>query len=488
MSGRTARRWRPRVGRLILALLVLAGPHSLGPLGGNPPTRAADGPLVRASVEGSPFRAGTGPRARVTLVVRLVERAHLRVEVLRFGGARVRTLARAAVRDEGRWVFRWDGRDGSGRPVPDGPYRLRVTATRGTSRLVLDRWVTKASATPRPRVPGAIVVAINPGHGGSDPGASSRGLDESDVNLDIALRVARMLEGAGVGVIMTRDRDRDVNRPLVDVDRDGDIDHHDELVARLDIANLARADLTLNIHNNATSCHCASGTQTLVDPRRPWGARSVALGRAVQGAIVRRLRAFEGRAWRVRDRGLGRGAYVSLSGARVAGPRPGLMPTVLGESLFIDQPGDRGRLASATVRTAIAAGYYEGVMRWLDRRGLAARYTDVAVPASVGVGAAAEVRVRIRATGRRALAGWRLEARLVRAVPVLDGSGAIGRLVGSVPLARLEAGRSEVVSLPIVAPDEARDWLLTLDLVRGSTRLSRLGVVRPQVPFSTLGP
>ena len=116
---------------------------------------------------------------------------------------------------------------------------------------------------------------------------------------------------------MTRATDRDVNRPAVDVDGNGSIEHHDELVARLDVANLARADLTLNIHNNATACHCGSGTQTFVDSRRPWGSRSAALGRAVQRAMVRRLRAFQGGGWRVHDRGLGSGTYVSLGGGRI---------------------------------------------------------------------------------------------------------------------------------------------------------------------------
>lgn len=460
----------------------------LASLGGGAaiPASAAAGDLVRASVHGSPFRGGAGARARVTLRVRLAERARLRVEVLRYGGARVRMLARDVRRDAGTWLFRWDGRNAAGRLLPDGPYRLRVTATRGTRRRVLERWVTKAPGVPWVPAPGSVVVAINPGHGGSDPGARSGGLEEADVNLDIASRTARMLEAAGVVVVMTRTRDRDVNRPAVDVDGNGRLQHRDELVARLDIANLARADLTLNIHNNATACRCVAGTQTFVDTRRPWGARSRALGQAVQRSLVRRLRAFQTRRWHVRDRGLGSGGYVSLSGRGIAGRRPSLMPAILGESLFIDHPGDRARLASASVRGAIAAAYYDGVVTWLRSRRVAARYTVTEAPSTVAPGGDATVRVRVQATGRDPLVGWRLEARLVPRVPVLDGSGRRGTLVGSVRVPRLRPGQAHDLVVPVTMPEVSRDWLLTLDLVRRDTRLGRRGIVQPQLPISTI--
>jgi hypothetical protein len=98
------------------------------------------------------------------------------------------------------------------------------------------------------------------------------------------------------------------------------------------------------------------------------------------------------------------------------------------------------------------------------------------------------VGVRIRATGRDALEGWRLEARLVRAVPVLDGSGKAGRLVGSVPLASLAPGRARDTEVHIGLPDEAGHWLVKLDLVRGDTRLSRRGIVQPQIRIATATP
>lgn len=61
-------------------------------------------------------------------------------------------------------------------------------------------------------------VAIDPGHGGRDPGNPGRyfprGVREKDVNLAIALRLKAELERRGIGVIMTRESD--VFVPLAD--------------------------------------------------------------------------------------------------------------------------------------------------------------------------------------------------------------------------------------------------------------------------------
>ena len=64
---------------------------------------------------------------------------------------------------------------------------------------------------PMPNVDAAaesdITVIIDAGHGGEDGGCEGNGLVEKDLNLDIALRVASLLEEAGINVVMTRDTD-----------------------------------------------------------------------------------------------------------------------------------------------------------------------------------------------------------------------------------------------------------------------------------------
>lgn len=79
-----------------------------------------------------------------------------------------------------------------------------------------------------------LLVAIDAGHGGSDEGAcSASGLKEKELNLSIALNLARRLEHAQARVVLTRDADTDVS-----------------LYKRPEIANLAKADVFLSIHHN----------------------------------------------------------------------------------------------------------------------------------------------------------------------------------------------------------------------------------------------
>lgn len=69
------------------------------------------------------------------------------------------------------------------------------------------------SPTPLPPRQGRIVVMIDPGHGGRDPGAIGiGGLREKDINITISRRVQDQLEAQGIQVIMTRSDDRAVSQ------------------------------------------------------------------------------------------------------------------------------------------------------------------------------------------------------------------------------------------------------------------------------------
>ena len=82
---------------------------------------------------------------------------------------------------------------------------------------------------------GNVVVVLDPGHGGSDPGATSNGLNEDTLNLKIANYCkAELQQYSGVTVYMTRSTDKKV-----------------ELAARVDYAESKGADLFVSIHINA---------------------------------------------------------------------------------------------------------------------------------------------------------------------------------------------------------------------------------------------
>lgn len=85
-------------------------------------------------------------------------------------------------------------------------------------------------------------VVLDPGHGGVDPGAVGiGGVPEKVVNLAVAHRIARRLQGAGVRVILTRAGDKDPGRQGRSSKRAG-------LWRRVHIAERAHADAFLSIH------------------------------------------------------------------------------------------------------------------------------------------------------------------------------------------------------------------------------------------------
>lgn len=92
-------------------------------------------------------------------------------------------------------------------------------------------------------------IAIDPGHGGKDPGAVGNGLQEKAINLGVALKLGRMIEQQlpGVRVVYTRRDDRFLS-----------------LADRSKLAAEAGADLFISIHTNSSTSASASGTETFV--------------------------------------------------------------------------------------------------------------------------------------------------------------------------------------------------------------------------------
>jgi N-acetylmuramoyl-L-alanine amidase len=89
-------------------------------------------------------------------------------------------------------------------------------------------------------------IVIDPGHGGYDPGAQVRGLNEAELVLDIALRLEQLLtREPGVAVVLTRRTNAYVS-----------------LEQRTAIANRAAADLFLSIHANASANASVRGIET----------------------------------------------------------------------------------------------------------------------------------------------------------------------------------------------------------------------------------
>lgn len=171
-------------------------------------------------------------------------------------------------------------------------------------------------------------VMIDPGHGGSDPGAVGNGLREKDLVLTIAKGIEAELAAYQVEVKLTRTTDRIVS--LTDRSRQ---------------ANNWGADLFVSIHINAGG---GTGFETFIHPTD--GARVKDMQKTVHQAIMKQLN--------VRDRGQKTANFAVL--------RQSSMPAILTESLFIDHPADALQLKNKSIIEAIVAGHREGIVRALQ--------------------------------------------------------------------------------------------------------------------------
>ena len=92
-------------------------------------------------------------------------------------------------------------------------------------------------------------VVIDPGHGGSMPGAVAKLCKEKDINLNVALKFGKLISENfdDVTIIYTREKDETV-----------------ELFKRAEIANKSKADLFISIHCNSADNKSATGVETFV--------------------------------------------------------------------------------------------------------------------------------------------------------------------------------------------------------------------------------
>jgi N-acetylmuramoyl-L-alanine amidase len=153
-------------------------------------------------------------------------------------------------------------------------------------RSILDKAPPQDSQPPQPPQPKGgdqMIVCIDPGHGGPDPGAvSPSGIQEKEITLTVAKRVAEYLRRADVQVVLTRDTDKELVLGNDDAA---------ELRARAQVANNAKADFFLSIHCNAASTSDAEGFELYHYPGSTKGAMlatKIAGAYAVASGLKRR--------------------------------------------------------------------------------------------------------------------------------------------------------------------------------------------------------
>ncbi|MBL0387005.1 N-acetylmuramoyl-L-alanine amidase [Tumebacillus sp. ITR2] len=169
------------------------------------------------------------------------------------------------------------------------------------------------------------VIALDAGHGGSDPGGVGNGLYEKNLTLDIANRAKSYITtNYPASVVMTRSSDVDVS-----------------LASRANIANNAGASFFVSMHINAFSDSSANGLETYYYP----GSTN---GQNLATDLYNKLKA----------------SYSVLRGVKSADfyvLHYTNMPASLGETGFISNATDASKLNTTTFRQTLATQYAQGM-------------------------------------------------------------------------------------------------------------------------------
>jgi N-acetylmuramoyl-L-alanine amidase len=477
---------------VVVALLLAALPA---------PVTAANDTIAEFRVIASPFTSdNTSTRHAAGIKLKLAHGATVSLNIEQQGGAIVRHIASGVALAAGGHRWAWGGGDDGGAFVPDGDYVAHVVVNNGLGTDARTLPVRKGMPPIFPANPGAITVLINPGHGGTSTGAATKTLTEKFVNLDVGLRLRRLLEAAGVHVVMTRTTDTKVNVPPVDLNGDGIIgrppheEDWDELQARVDVGNEARADVHIFNHNNGAGCRCVRYTETFTGMHRTWTPEGVTLATFVEAAQIAQLDTFTSATWYPIDHGVRDGRrfftlspYFLSTPRRI--PRPTLQPALLTESLFVSDKLDRELLRLPEGREALAIAMYLGIGEYLATREYGIRYELLSAPSAAQAGGLADYEVQVTNTGNLPSAGWQLQLHNVPAVPLYDGSDAIGDLMGSIDIPDgLAPGATTQLTVHATAPASPGSWLVKADVLIGGAQrpfLSQRGVVALQVPLTT---
>jgi len=206
------------------------------------------------------------------------------------------------------------------------------------------------------------VIVIDPGHGGADPGAQNSGLKEKDVNLDISLRLRKVLEAKGCNVIMTREVDMDFFRPGF---YEGRMAKRAELNHRINLATENNADLFISVHTNSFPQRNTYGMETYYHLKSATGK---ALAELIQEQLTR-LQSDNKRKAKAGD-------YYLINQTK--------MPAVIVEVGFISNPRERKQLLSNDYRDLIAEAIGTGIDQYFKEFPLGVRENEQTVASQEG--------------------------------------------------------------------------------------------------------
>ncbi|GAB3060266.1 N-acetylmuramoyl-L-alanine amidase [Stenotrophomonas tumulicola] len=248
-----------------------------------------------------------------------------------------------------------------------------------------------APAPPRPSMPSdasrvrmttgmrPLVVAIDAGHGGQDPGAvGPSGKREKDITLAVARELARQVNAMpGLKAYLTRDSDVFIPLPM-----------------RAQKARAAKADIFVSIHADAAENRAARGSSVYVlstkgasSQRARWLADKENAADLIGGVSLQRtegtlanvlldlaqsgyMKASEDAATHVLGglKRIGNNHKPNIERANFAVLRTSDMPAMLVETAFISNPDEERRLMDPAYQRKIAAAVLDGVNVFFTRQ------------------------------------------------------------------------------------------------------------------------
>lgn len=251
--------------------------------------------------------------------------------------------------------------------------------------------VAAAPAPPRPTLPSDasrvrmqpgmrhLVVAIDPGHGGQDPGAiGPTGKREKDVTLAVARELARQVNATpGLKAYLTRDSDVFIPLPM-----------------RAQKARAAKADIFISIHADAAENRSATGSSVYVlstkgasSQRARWLADKENAADLVGGVRLQQtegtlanvlldlaqsgyMKASEDAAGHVLGglKRIGNNHKPNIERANFAVLRTSDMPAMLVETAFISNPDEERRLIDPAYQRRVAGAVLDGVNTFFTRQ------------------------------------------------------------------------------------------------------------------------
>lgn len=209
---------------------------------------------------------------------------------------------------------------------------VQIQPTKSVSPRIMPVFNPVIATTQMPRSPnGRMIVIIDPGHGGPDPGAIGiNGLQEKGIVLDIGTQVAAFLQRQGIQALLTRADDRDL-----------------DLEPRVQMAEQSNATVFVSIHANSISLSRPdiSGLETY------YHESGLGLAQIIHQNVLQLTGAA--------DRGVRKARFYVL--------RKTSMPSVLVEVGFVTGKDDASRLSNPAYRTQMADAIARGILQYLQQ-------------------------------------------------------------------------------------------------------------------------